>query len=92
LKRIIMKSIVLALLGTVGIPGVALAYIDPNIGGMLFQALATGLAVFTGLALLFSRQIRMVIGRARRSLRRGSESEDQQFVDGESPSQDTGGE
>ena len=46
----------------------ALAYIDPNTGGMLIQALATGLAFFTGIALMFSRQSRMIVGKIRRSL------------------------
>ena len=54
----------------------AFAYIDPNEGGMLFQALAAGFAVISGILLLFSRQIRMAIGRVRRSLR-STESIDQ---------------
>jgi hypothetical protein len=47
----------------------ALAYIDPNTGGILFQALAASFAVLSGLALLFSRQIRAGFARARRFLR-----------------------
>jgi hypothetical protein len=46
-----------------------LAYIDPNTGGILFQALAASFAVLSGLALVFSRQIRAGFARARRFLR-----------------------
>jgi hypothetical protein len=46
-----------------------MAYIDPNTGGMLFQILATAFAVFSGVVLVFSRQIRAAMARARRFLR-----------------------
>lgn len=49
-------------------------YIDPNTGGMLFQVLATILAVFSGLALLLSGKIRAFTARLKRTLR-GSEAE-----------------
>jgi len=48
-------------------------YIDPNTGGMLFQALAAVLAVFTGVMLVFSRNIRQFFSRMRRSARRDEE-------------------
>ena len=69
MRSIIIKSVVLALL--IGLVSVrpALAYIDPGTGGMLFQVLATAFAVFSGVALIFSRQIRVAFGRARRYLR-----------------------
>lgn len=92
MKRVVIKSFTLALLGIFATTGAAFAYIDPSTGGMLFQALATSLAIFTGLALLFSRQIRMFFARARRSLRDAFGREEQQPVDAESPSQDTDGE
>ena len=44
-------------------------YIDPNTGGMLFQVLATLLAVFSGMALIFSSKIRSFFARIRRSQR-----------------------
>jgi len=44
-------------------------YIDPNTGGMLFQALAAFLAIFSGIALLFSGKIRGYIARMRRKMR-----------------------
>ncbi len=46
-----------------------MAYIDPNTGGMLFQILAAGFALFSGVVLLFARQIRSGWARLRRFLR-----------------------
>ncbi len=48
-----------------------MGYVDPNTGGMVFQILAAGFAVISGLALVFSRQIRTALARARRALRGG---------------------
>ena len=45
-------------------------YIDPNTGGILFQALAAFLAVFSGVMLAFSRNIRQWIARLRRQARK----------------------
>jgi hypothetical protein len=44
-------------------------YIDPNTGGILFQALAGILAVFSGVMLAFSRNIRQWLSRLRRNHR-----------------------
>ena len=77
MARIVSKSLVLALLLGVVATRIAFAYIDPATGGMLFQALATALAVVTGLALVFSRQIRMFLARIRRRLRHEDEAEGQ---------------
>ena len=44
-------------------------YIDPNTGGMLFQVLAVVFAAFSGMVLVFSRQIRTGVGRIRRLFR-----------------------
>jgi uncharacterized YccA/Bax inhibitor family protein len=41
-------------------------YIDPNTGGVLFQALAATLAVFSGVLLVFSSRIRAGIAKLRR--------------------------
>jgi hypothetical protein len=63
-------------------------YIDPNTGGMLFQVLATILAVFSGIALVLSGRIRAAIARFRRSVRQDpsetdttSPKEQDHFVD-----------
>lgn len=49
-------------------------YIDPNTGGVLFQALAGVLAVVSGALLVFSRNIRQWIARMRRSVRKDQEN------------------
>jgi hypothetical protein len=69
MRRIIVKSVLLALIISLVAVRPALAYIDPNTGGLLFQVLATALALFSGVALIFSRQIRMAFARAKRFLR-----------------------
>jgi uncharacterized iron-regulated membrane protein len=48
-------------------------YIDPNTGGVLFQALAGVLAVFSGVLLVFSRNIRQWIAGMRRRTRKNEE-------------------
>ena len=48
-------------------------YIDPNTGGVLFQALAGLLAVFSGVMLVFSRNIRQWISSIRRRTRKDEE-------------------
>ena len=48
-------------------------YIDPNTGGVIFQALVAIFAVFSGVLLVFSSQIRAFIARLRR---RGREEQD----------------
>ena len=45
-------------------------YIDPNTGGILFQALAGIVAAVTGVLFFFSRQIRSGIARLRRRSRK----------------------
>lgn len=50
-------------------------YIDPNTGGVLFQALAAVLAVGSGLLLVFSGKIREAIARMRRSFRKDKDEE-----------------
>jgi LPXTG-motif cell wall-anchored protein len=50
-------------------------YIDPNTGGVLFQALAGLMAVISGGLLFFSRQIRQGIARLRRRFRKDDEDQ-----------------
>ena len=56
-------------------------YIDPNAGGMLFQVLATSLALFSGLILLFSGKIRAFVARFRRSIRGDSDGNEVGMVE-----------
>ena len=50
-------------------------YIDPNTGGILFQALAGLLAVISAGLFFFSRQIRQGIARLRRRGRKDDENQ-----------------
>ena len=51
-------------------------YIDPNTGGILFQALAGLLAVISGALFFFSRQIRQGISRLRRRTRKDDDDQE----------------
>jgi len=51
-------------------------YIDPNTGGMLFQALLVVFGVISGTVLIFSSRIKMGIARMMRSFREKSKGED----------------
>jgi hypothetical protein len=44
-------------------------YIDPNSGGMLFQILVVLFGVFSGIIILFSSRIRMLLSRTARYFR-----------------------
>ena len=50
-------------------------YIDPNPGGVLFQALAAVFAVFTGVLLVFSGRIRGFFARLRRRMRKDKDED-----------------
>ena len=50
-------------------------YIDPNTGGIIFQALAATLAALSGVLLIFSRQIRQFIAKLRRGARKDETEE-----------------
>ena len=52
-------------------------YIDPNTGGILFQALAAGFVVISGVLLFFSGRIRQAFAKLRRSMRK-DKGEDQE--------------
>ena len=56
-------------------------YIDPNTGGVLFQALAASLAAISGVLLIFSRQIRTAIAKLRRGARKDETTEEEIKVD-----------
>lgn len=78
MRLIIFKALLLALIFGLASARPVFAYVDPNVGGMLFQALAAGFAVLSGILLLFSRQIRTGLGRARRALRSRGVNDSQQ--------------
>lgn len=82
MKTVLLKSMLLTVIVSLAVTRSALAYIDPNTGGMLFQVLAAGFAVFSGIILIFSRQIRSALGKAKRTLRSPSDLAEEQHVDG----------
>ena len=51
MRKNVLKSFALVLIVSLMMERVALAYIDPSTGGMLFQMLATSLALLSGIAL-----------------------------------------
>lgn len=55
-----------------------LAYIDPSSGGLLFQILAAVFVALSGMVLFFSSQIRMMLARLQRWLRRAPKDHDSQ--------------
>jgi hypothetical protein len=50
-------------------------YIDPNTGGVVFQALAALLAVGSGFLLVFSGRIRESLARMRRRMRKDKDED-----------------
>lgn len=44
-------------------------YVDPNVGGLLFQILAGVFAALSALVIVFSRHIRQALSRIRRAWR-----------------------
>lgn len=64
-------------------------YIDPNTGGVLFQALAAGFALLSGIALVFSRQIRAALARFRRFVRESLSGDEDNTPSTEPASEDT---
>jgi hypothetical protein len=53
-------------------------YIDPNSGGILFQALAALLTVVSGFFLVFSGRIRATIGKMRRRAQENNKKDTKQ--------------
>jgi len=51
-------------------------YIDPNTGGILFQALAVLFVAGSGVLLFFSRSIREGIAKLRRRIRKEDEEQE----------------
>ncbi|MCB0118652.1 MAG: hypothetical protein KDD72_06455 [Anaerolineales bacterium] len=53
-------------------------YIDPNTGGVLFQALAAVFAIFSATVLIFSSKIRASIAKFRRKNNENQEEENKE--------------
>ena len=59
-------------------------YIDPNSGGLIFQALIVIFGVFSASILLFSSKIKMGVARFRRAIRQKSYEGDSSDLKSES--------
>mgnify|MGYP001827952502 FL=1 len=70
-----MKSFIKIVISLVLGWRIALAYIDPNSGGMLFQLLAVLFGLLSGLLFFFSGHIKLLVARFRRSMRGGLSSD-----------------
>ncbi len=81
MKHILIKSVSFAFIITILWPQAALAYIDPNSGGMLFQLLAVVFTFFSGIILFFSAQIRQAFARSKRFFRERLGRSEQQAGD-----------
>ena len=86
MKRIIVAGLFTSFIALAGVSSVfaaPLAYIDPNTGGMLAQALIVVLGMLTGVWFFFANQIKMFFNRRNR----GSNSEPvaQEVVTPETP-------
>ena len=79
-RAIIIKSVLLASVVSIASVQPALAYIDPNTGGQLFQLLAVVFAFLSAILLFLSSYIRMGLGRLKRFLRSSSTSDPREKV------------
>ena len=59
-------------------------YIDPNSGGLIFQALIVIFGVFSASILLFSSRIKMGVAKFRRAIRQKSDEGDSSDLNSES--------
>ena len=59
-------------------------YIDPNSGGLIFQALIVVFGVFSASILLFSSKIKMGVAKFRRGIRQKSDEGDSSELNSES--------
>lgn len=72
MKRIIVAGLFTSFIALVGVSSAfaaPAAYIDPNTGGMLAQALIIVLGMLTGVWFFFANQIKMFFNRTMRSYR-----------------------
>lgn len=89
MKRILVAGLFTSFIALVGVGSVfaaPAAYIDPNTGGMLAQALIVVLGMLTGVWFFFSNQIKMYFNRMMRSFReKNNEPVAQEIVTSETP-------
>ncbi|MCA9901425.1 MAG: hypothetical protein H6654_01185 [Ardenticatenaceae bacterium] len=88
MKRIIVAGLFTSFIALVGVSSVFAAppaYIDPNTGGMLAQALIVVLGMLTGVWFFFANRIKMYFNRMMRDRRGNNEPVVQEVVTPETP-------
>lgn len=88
MKRIIVAGLFTSFIALVGVSSVFAAppaYIDPNTGGMLAQALIVVLGMLTGVWFFFANRIKMFFNRVMRDRRGNNEPVVQEVVTPETP-------
>jgi uncharacterized membrane protein (DUF485 family) len=89
MKRIIVAGLFTSFIALVGVSSVFAAppaYIDPNTGGMLAQALIVVLGMLTGVWLFFANRIKMTFNRLMRNRReKNNEPAAQEIVTPDAP-------
>ena len=74
MQNLIKRLLLISIFGRILTSG----YLDPNTGGMIFQALAAAFATISGAVLVFSRQIKLwwvTMQRKRREKKKKLEAE-----------------
>ncbi len=89
MKRIFIAGLFTSFIALVGVSSVfaaPAAYIDPNTGGMLAQALIVVLGMLTGVWFFFANRIKMGFNRFMRNMReKNNEPATQEIVTPEAP-------
>lgn len=89
MKRIIVAGLFTSFVALVGVGSVFAAppaYIDPNTGGMLAQALIVVLGMLTGVWFFFANRIKMTFNRMMRNFReKNNEPATQEVVTPDAP-------
>ncbi len=89
MKRILVAGLFTTFIALVGVSSVFAAppaYIDPNTGGMLAQALIVVLGMLTGVWFFFANRIKMAFNRLMRNFReKNNEPAVQEIVTSDAP-------
>lgn len=88
MKRIIVAGLFTSLFALAGVSSVFAAppaYIDPNTGGMLAQALIVVLGMLTGVWFFFANRIKLFFNRIARNRKQNNEPVAQEVVTPETP-------
>jgi uncharacterized membrane protein (DUF485 family) len=88
MKRIIFAGLFTSFIALIGVSSVFAAppaYIDPNTGGMLAQALIVVLGMLTGVWFFFANRIKMTFNRLMRNFREKNNEPAQEIITSDTP-------